>query len=280
MQIPLPNDIITPKKSALSYVKETTKSNKRYLICYSFRPDKKSDYLSHTYLLDKNNTGTEFVFDEKGTRIAQLPIYHGRLHGEGYFFDSSKSNGEVWYFFHGFIFSKTSNDQLKSLGEIIPEMLEMQADLIGLSKKDLLKKRPPEYIFNRKEKEMNFIFKPVAQNTIIRPLAEAVCMMHGGSDTSYTDPTDKKVKYISYGNLHTIIGLETVNNGRKVRVNGDLIAFHAKNHPEKTHLKVEINDVLVCVTPRTTVAEALAQFHRKLHQKNKMDAQLFGRQKD
>ena len=132
----------------------------------------------------------------------------------------------------------------------------------------------------QKEKEMNFIFKPVAQNTIIRPLAEAVCMMRGGEDTLYTDPTDKKEKHITYDKLHSIIGLETTVNGRKQTVDGDLVAFQARHFPQKTHMKVEINDVFVLVTPATTVQEAMNQFHRKLRQKNKIDARSFSRQKD
>ena len=125
---------------------------------------------------------------------------------------------------------------------------------------------------------IQFIFKPVAQNTIIRPLAEAICMMHGGQDTPYTDPTDKKEKCITYGNLHTIIGLETIVNGQKRRIEGNTIAFQARHYPE-ARMKVEINDVIVNVTPTTTVQEAFSQFRRKLHKKNKVDSRLFDRQR-
>ena len=126
---------------------------------------------------------------------------------------------------------------------------------------------------------MNYTFKPVAQNTIIRPLAEAVCMMHGGQDTSYIDPTDQKEKCITYANLSAIIGLETTVNGQKRRIDGNLVAFQAR-HCLDAKMQVEINDVMVNVTPATTVQEAFNQFHKKLRQKNKMDARLLGRQRD
>ena len=39
---------------------------------------------------------------------------------------------------------------------------------------------------------MRFIFRPVAQNTIIRPMAQAVCLMHGGKETKYVDEDVEK----------------------------------------------------------------------------------------
>ena len=279
MQIPLPSYIITPKKSTISCIKEKVSSNGRSIMVYSFTSDKKSDYLSHTYMLDKHNTGTEIIFDSKGIMIAKLPLYHGRVHGNGYFFDTQSSKNKTWHFYHGEPLSPFSNYQATP-DEDSKEQLELSATLSGLFKENLLKKRPAQYIFDRKEKKMNFIFRPVAQNTIIRPLAEAVCMMHGGDDTPYVDPTDKKEKCITYDKLGTIIGLETIVNGKNRPVNGDLVAFHAKHCPEKTTMKVEINDVFVNVTTATTVEGALSQFYRKLKQKNRRDARLFERQKD
>lgn len=125
---------------------------------------------------------------------------------------------------------------------------------------------------------MNYTFSPVAQNTIIRPLAEAVCMMHGGEDTPYIDPTDKKEKCITYGNLHTIIGLEVLVNGQKRRIEGNLVAFQARHCPN-ARMQVEINDVVVNVKPTTTVQEALNQFYKKLRQKNKIDSRLLDKQR-
>ena len=279
MKIPLPNDIITPKKSTISCVKEKTSSNGRSIMVYSFTPDKKSDYLSHAYTLDKRNTGTEIIFDSEGIMIAEIPIYHGRVHGNGHFFDPVTLKEETWHFFHGEPLPPGTEYKISEANDA-EEILTLSANASGLWEEDLLKKRPAQYIFNRKEKEMNFVFRPVAQNTIIRPLAEAVCMMHGGEEIPYTDPTDKKEKRITFEHLHMISGLEIITHGRKVPVSGDLIAFQARHDPEKTKLKVEINDVFVDIAPCTTVIGALGQFHRKLKLKNKMDARLFNRQKD
>ena len=40
------------------------------------------------------------------------------------------------------------------------------------------------------------IFDPVAQNTIIRPLAEAVCITHVGRMTTYIDIADRKKLFL------------------------------------------------------------------------------------
>ena len=159
---------------------------------YSLCPNKKSDYLSHTYLLDKENTGTEFIFSADGIKIAQLPIQHGWVHGNGRFFDPSTLKEEKWHFFYGEPLPPGTEYKVDKEDEDSEELLRLSANVGGLFEEDLQQIPPAEYIFNRKEKEMNFIFRPVAQNTIIRPLAEAVCMMHGGEETPYVDPTDKK----------------------------------------------------------------------------------------
>lgn len=244
---------------------------------YSFRSDKKSDYLSHTYMLDKHNTGTEIVLDSNGMMIAQLPIYHGRVHGCGYFFDGTNAKGQTWHFYHDEPLSPYTNYPADPTNDF-KEKLEISANLSGLFKENLLKKRPAQYIFNRKEKEMIYTFKPVAQNTTIRPLAEAVCMMHGGEDTSYIDPTDKKEKCITYDRLHSIIGLEVVVNGQNRRIDGNLIAFQTRHNPD-AKMHVEINDVVVNVTPTTTVQKAMAQFKRKYLQNNKINLRLANRQR-
>lgn len=126
---------------------------------------------------------------------------------------------------------------------------------------------------------IQFTFQPVAQNTIIRPLAEAVCMMHGGETTPYTDPTDNREKYISYDLLHLITGLETKIHGQKEKITGNLVAFQAHHYPN-VHMQVKINDVTINIDQTTTVPEALAQFHKKLNQKNKIANRSFGRQRD
>ena len=113
---------------------------------------------------------------------------------------------------------------------------------------------------------IQFTFKPVAQNTIIRPLAQAVCIMHGGKKTDYIDPTDKQKKSITPKDLWTI-SLEITKNGKPVTIDGGLAAFQALHY--SAEMKVEINDIPVVITPDTTVTEAMAQFRKKYNQRNK-----------
>ena len=114
---------------------------------------------------------------------------------------------------------------------------------------------------------MRFIFRPVAQNTIIRPMAQAVCLMHGGEETKYVDPTDGKEKVITSSDV-SYLRLETMIKGRKFLMDGNQIAFHAKHYPHKASIKTEINDVDVYIYPTTTLASAMEQFRRKISQKN------------
>ena len=74
--------------------------------------------------------------------------------------------------------------------------------------------------------------------------------------------------------------VETIRHGKKAPISGDLVALYARHDPEQTRIKVEINDVFVDIAPCTTVTEALAQFHRKLRQKNLKDRYLAGHQRD
>ena len=113
---------------------------------------------------------------------------------------------------------------------------------------------------------IQFTFKPVAQNTIIRPLAQAVCIMHGGKKTDYIDPTDHQKKSITPKDLWTI-SLEIIKNGKPITIDGELAAFQALHYP--TEMKVQINDIPVVITTQTTVTEAMAQFKRKYNQRNR-----------
>ena len=114
---------------------------------------------------------------------------------------------------------------------------------------------------------MQFIFKPVAQNTIIRPLAQAVCLMHGGEKTAYIDPVDHKEKVITSFDV-SYLHFEKMIKGRKVLMDGNQVAFHAKHYPQKTSIKAEINDVDVYIYPKTTVAAAMEQFNQKISKQN------------
>ena len=93
---------------------------------------------------------------------------------------------------------------------------------------------------------MRFIFRPVAQNTIIRPMAQAVCLMHGGKETKYVDPTDGKEKVITSFDV-SYLRLETMVKGRKFLMDGNQVAFHAEHYPQKASIRTEINDVDVYI---------------------------------
>ena len=126
---------------------------------------------------------------------------------------------------------------------------------------------------------MRFIFRPVAQNTIIRPMAQAVCLMHGGKETKYVDPTDGKEKVITSFDV-SYLRLETMVKGRKFLMDGNQVAFHAEHYPQKASIRTEINDVDVYIYPNTTVASAMEQFRRKISPKNSQVVLRASRQRD
>ena len=107
-----------------------------------------------------------------------------------------------------------------------------------------------------------FIFIPVAQNTIIHPLAQAVCIVQGGKPVRYIDTADHKEKEINPNNLY-FINIKTTINDRKTNIDGRTLAFQVK-HGKPIQLHVEINDIDVVVSKETTVNEAMNQFRRKL----------------
>ena len=126
---------------------------------------------------------------------------------------------------------------------------------------------------------MQFIFRPVAQNTIIRPMAQAVCLMHGGEETKYVDPTDGKEKVVTSFD-GSYLHLESTVKGRKVLMDGNQVAFHAKHYPQKTSIKAEINDVDIYIYPTTTVEAAMEQFRRKINQQKALVIPNTSRQRD
>ena len=111
-----------------------------------------------------------------------------------------------------------------------------------------------------------FIFTPVAQNTIIRPLAQAVCLARGGEDVSYVDTADHKTKVITSYDL-SCLPLHILKKGKKVNVEGQMVAFRARY--EDISIRVNINDVFVTVTRNTTVDDSMAEFQRKIAAYNK-----------
>ena len=111
-----------------------------------------------------------------------------------------------------------------------------------------------------------FIFDPVAQNTVIRPLAQAVCMVRGGDDVQYVDTADHKTKTITAHDLYYLT-LQLPKNGKKINVDGNLVAFRAQH--EDISIRVNVNDVFVIVSRGTTVDGAMAEFKNKITVHNK-----------
>lgn len=107
----------------------------------------------------------------------------------------------------------------------------------------------------------DFVFTPVAQNTIIRPLAQAVCMVRGGETVEYTDTADHQKKTIDSADLY-FLNLETKINGRKVDIDGTTVSFQARYKPAR--IRVNVNDVVVIVSRKTTVQSAMDQYKRKM----------------
>lgn len=126
---------------------------------------------------------------------------------------------------------------------------------------------------------MTLFFDPPAQNTIIRPLAEAVCISHGGEPTFYVDTSDHKTKVIALEWLH-FLTLQTQIDGAGKRIDGYKAALLARHNP--LEIQVNINDIPVLISPKTTVTQAMNQYHRKYAKVNniRICKGAFARQKD
>lgn len=110
---------------------------------------------------------------------------------------------------------------------------------------------------------MKVIFTPCAQNTIIRPLAQAICLANGGEPVEYIDTADHKKKTVSLEQLH-FLNLEVKVKNKNVNVEAGLVALRARHEP--VQVQVNVNDVEVMVDAKTTPDQALAQFHQKYKQ--------------
>ena len=126
---------------------------------------------------------------------------------------------------------------------------------------------------------MTLFFDPPAQNTIIRPVAEAVCILHGGETTSYVDTSDHKEKRITLNDLH-FLSLQTQVNGQEKTIDGYKAALLARHNP--LEIQVNINDIPVLISPKTTVTQAMNQYYRKYAKANhlRISKGSFIRQKD
>ena len=130
----------------------------------------------------------------------------------------------------------------------------------------------------KNEQMMTVIFEPVAQNTIVRPMAQAISLARGGEWVSYIDTADKKKKGVNEESL-TFLNLRTEVNGRQEPINVDLVTLLAKYRPVR--VLVLVNDVTVEVTSKTTVEQAMAQFHKKYAAQERMEKMRFlGRQRE
>ena len=112
---------------------------------------------------------------------------------------------------------------------------------------------------------MKVVFTPCAQNTIIRPMAQAICLANGGKPVEYVDTADHKRKTVTLDQLH-FLDLTTKVKGKDVDVEAGLVAIRA--HHEPVLVQVNVNDVEVMIDAKTTVDQAMTQFHQKLAGQN------------
>lgn len=112
-----------------------------------------------------------------------------------------------------------------------------------------------------KEAMMKVIFTPCAQNTIVRPMAQAICLAKGGEPVSYEDTTDHQIKKVTLDQL-SFLDLKTNVGHKNIDVEATLVALRA--HHEPVQVLVNVNDVEVMIDADTTVEQAMIQFRKKL----------------
>ena len=259
-------NLITPKEEDIYKIQSVDYSGGQNISVYSFTSDKKSHYLSHVYCIDKKQNGKEFIYGPKGEFIAEIPLFEGKANGIGMVY-SFPGCRKKQYFYYGKVIPPLFNDDIIECdGD--ENCVELSATLSGFFKENLEGNKLPDYIVNTKENTMKnqFFFEPVAQNTIIRPLAQAVCLARGGEDVSYVDTADHKTKVITDYDLSSL-PLYMRKKGKMVKVEGQLVAFRARHEDISIH--VLINDVFVIVTRQTTVNSAMAEFYRKMDAYNR-----------
>ena len=112
----------------------------------------------------------------------------------------------------------------------------------------------------KNKEQLTVIFRPVAQNTVVRPMAEAVCIAHGGETVPYTDTCDHKEKKVSLSDLHHLT-IQS-NDDDEQRLDAYQVALKARQTP--VLVRVEANDVKVLVSKQTTLAQAMAIFKQEI----------------
>ncbi|MBR6411975.1 MAG: hypothetical protein IKS41_02295 [Alphaproteobacteria bacterium] len=269
-------DLITPAKEDICQVKQTPFDGGQNIAIYSYTPDKKANYLSHVYHLDKHQNGKEFIYGPKGEFIAEFPLSAGKANGKGKVC-YQPGVPEDQYFYYGEVFSAFCNSHIvETDGDAT--VIELSANLSLFDKAKLTQTKLPDYILNSQEDQMKyqFIFSPVAQNTIVRPLAQAVCMARGGEPVEYVDTADHKTKTVTSNDI-SYLTLQVPRKSGNVNVDGTLVAFRAMH--ENVTIRADINDVSVFISRNTTVDGAMGEFQRKIAAYNrKMMRSAGGRQ--
>ena len=250
-------DLIIPPADTISRIQEKGQPENRNIVVYSYRDSRKSEYISHIFTIDAKQTGEEIIYAPDGTIVAQFPLYQGKAHGLGQTRNFQDQMVQT-YFYYGEIFPPPINANIveNDCDEII---INMSANLTSYDKDQLMKKELPTYITQH---PVAVVFRPVAQNTVIRPMAQAVCMAHGGEKIPYKDTTDHKEKEVNISDLH-FLTLTTKINGHEQLLDGYRVALAAKQTP--IQIRVDVNDVQVFVSRDTTLAGAMADFYQKVN---------------
>lgn len=108
---------------------------------------------------------------------------------------------------------------------------------------------------------MKVIFDPCAQNTIIRPMAQAICIARG-KPVEYEDPHSHEKKVITLNQLRFLDLTSVKVDNHNVNCDAYQVALIAQ-HGEPVQVQVNVNDVKVMIDAKTTPDQAMAQFHQK-----------------
>lgn len=125
---------------------------------------------------------------------------------------------------------------------------------------------------------MKVIFDPCAQNTIIRPMAQAICIARGGKTVEYVDTADHQKKAITLDQLRFLDLTAVKVDGHDVNFDAYQVALIAQ-HGEPVQVQVNVNDVEVMVDAKTTPDQAMAQFHQKYNQSIRVARKITARRR-
>ena len=275
--MPFCKDMITPRQQDIARITEVPYKGGRNIIVYSYTNNGQASYLSHVYRLNPHQDGQEFIYDPQGRAVAQFPLRKGKAHGRGKV-AYTPDKLEEQYFYRGEVFPHTYNAEIIFSNGASP-VIEICADMVPFEKKKLKKAKLPDYIFKKKENIMTqtVIFEPVAQNTVIRPMAEAICIVRGGDTIDYVDTATHEKKSIIFNDL-SYLDVRKQDGDKWVNASAYQVALEARKIP--TQVRVDVNDISVLITPETTLVQAMAQFKRKItvHNREMMQSSVPSRQ--